>query len=98
MHSYTRYDGFVVMSDKDNVAVALEDLPAGKLVELNGSNLKVSESIDFGHKFAIRGIQSGENIVKYGEIIGVAGDDISPGQHVHVHNVKSLRGGNNNRA
>lgn len=98
MHSYTRYDGFVVMSEKDNVAVALEDMQAGKKIQLGGQDLELKENIDFGHKFATRKISKGENIIKYGEIIGVAGMDIEPGQHVHVHNVESLRGGKNHRA
>ena len=36
---------------------------------------------------AIKPIAKGEKIIKYGELIGIAGSDIKPGQHVHVHNV-----------
>lgn len=86
------------MSEKDNVAVALEDIPEGKVVELNNRKIDITQNIDFGHKFAIKDIQEGENIVKYGEIIGVAASDIKTGQHVHVHNVKSLRGGINSKS
>ena len=86
------------MSEADNVAVALEDMQPGKKVKVNGFDLEIRENIDFGHKFATRKISKGEKIVKYGEIIGVAGTDIAPGQHVHVHNVESLRGGKNHRA
>lgn len=92
MHSYTRYDGFVVMSVNDNVAVALEEMHPGREVKINGSSIKISDNIEFGHKFAIREVHRGENIIKYGEIIGVAAEDIGAGRHVHVHNVKSLRG------
>ena len=37
-------------------------------------------------------ISKGENLIKYGEAIGQATQDIEEGQHVHVHNVESLRG------
>lgn len=86
------------MSKDDNVAVALVDLPAGKSIELEGKTLKIAQNIDFGHKFAIRDIKKGEKILKYGEVIGVSGSDIRVGEHVHVHNVESLRGGKNHRA
>ena len=45
-----------------------------------------------GHKLALRQIGSGEEILKYGSVIGRATQDILPGEHVHVHNVQSLRG------
>ena len=32
-------------------------------------------------------IAEGENIVKYGEVIGKASANIGKGNHVHVHNV-----------
>ena len=40
-----------------------------------------------GHKFAVRPIKEGDAVHKYGQIIGFAGRDIAPGEHVHVHNV-----------
>ena len=45
-----------------------------------------------GHKYALRAIAAGENVVKYGMPIGHATCDIAPGEHVHVHNVKTNLG------
>jgi altronate dehydratase len=45
-----------------------------------------------GHKFALRPIASGENVIKYGEPIGETTAAIARGEHVHVHNVVSHRG------
>ncbi|NKW10643.1 hypothetical protein HGG76_20035 [Ochrobactrum tritici] len=39
-----------------------------------------------GHKLAIRPIMQYEHILKYGEVIGEATQDIAEGEHVHVHN------------
>jgi altronate dehydratase small subunit len=84
----------IVLNAKDNVATALADIPAGASPHIDGpveaKDLKVAEDIPMGHKFALRQI-SGE-VIKYGEIIGVADRPIDPGEHVHVHNVKSRRG------
>lgn len=81
---------------KDNVAVALSDLPSGVLVTVGGPEeplaITIRDPIPFGHKFALRFIRKGEDVVKYGETIGRAVADIPAGAHVHVHNVEGIRG------
>ena len=47
---------------------------------------------DDGHKYALRAIRAGENVIKYGMPIGHATRDIAPGEHVHVHNVATNLG------
>lgn len=64
---------FVVINEKDNVGISL----AG------------TDKIPAGHKFALRDIKKGEYIIKYGEIIGRATEDIPKGEWAHTHNVKS---------
>ncbi|KYH41673.1 MAG: flagellar protein FlgA [Candidatus Bathyarchaeota archaeon B26-2] len=53
--------------------------------------IELREDIPYGHKVAIRDIERGSKIIKYGEVIGVATEDIAVGSHVHIHNIKSLR-------
>jgi altronate dehydratase small subunit len=85
----------VMMNEKDNVATLLADVDKNDMVQVMvGGSLKevrMEGKFQFGHKFAIREIHKGENVVKYGEPIGQATQDIEEGQHVHVHNVESLR-------
>lgn len=47
-----------------------------------------------GHKYALRDIKNGEDIIKYGNPIGHATTDIKVGEHVHTHNVKTNLSGN----
>lgn len=54
----------------------------------------VDINLDDGHKYALRDIKSGENIIKYGNPIGHATEDIKAGEHVHTHNVKTNLCGN----
>ena len=54
----------------------------------------VDINLDDGHKYALRDIKSGENIIKYGNPIGHATEDINAGEHVHTHNVKTNLCGN----
>lgn len=44
---------------------------------------------DDGHKIALRDIQTGENIIKYGYPIGHASRDIRQGELVHTHNLRT---------
>lgn len=80
----------------DNVVVALTDLPAETVLEFAGSNsyarVVTREPVPFGHKIALVAIAQGTTVIKYGASIGLAKTDIQPGQHVHVHNLLSVRG------
>ena len=49
----------------------------------------VSVNVADGHKYAVRDIKRGENIIKYGQPIGHATEDIAAGAHVHTHNIKT---------
>ena len=49
---------------------------------------------DNGHKYALKFIKKGENIIKYGSPIGHATQDIEKGEHVHTHNLKTNLKGN----
>lgn len=86
----------IVVEDADNVATAVRDLPLGSIIQLSISGrkrqVKLVQAIPFGHKFALRRIPRGGAVVKYGEVIGVAMEDIEAGGHVHIHNVRSNRG------
>ena len=46
-----------------------------------------------GHKYAVRPIKKGDKVIKYGQVIGIATEDIGVGGHVHSHNMRtSLEG------
>ncbi|MEI6561526.1 MAG: altronate dehydratase family protein [Verrucomicrobiota bacterium] len=73
----------------DNVAVALEDIEAGRQIPIDGESITLSSRIPRGHKVALSPISSGENIVKYGSPIGHATAPIQPGDWVHTQNLKT---------
>ncbi len=81
---------FIKINAVDNVAVALaDDLKAGEVVEIDGREIVLKESVDRGHKFAIKAIGEGENVIKYGYPIGHATVAIEEGAWVHSHNLKT---------
>jgi (2R)-sulfolactate sulfo-lyase subunit alpha len=88
---------FLAHQAGDSVAVAVTDITPGthakgRYQDDDGPiELDVVDSVPLGHKIALMSVGEGQPIVKYGVKIGRATADISPGQHVHVHNVKGER-------
>ncbi|MCP1365819.1 altronate dehydratase family protein, partial [Halomonas sp. BBD48] len=72
----------------DNVGVATRALAESTPVDDAGHLAR--QNVDAGHKVALIDIASGEDIVKYGQVIGRASRDIALGEHVHTHNVAML--------
>lgn len=79
--------GFLQLDPTDVVAVALTEQAPGS--PLPGGAV-TAVAIPAGHKAAIRTIAQGEQVTKYGQVIGVATTDILPGQYVHTHNLAML--------
>ena len=78
-------DGDVLRLDpSDSVGIAQTALPAG--MDLGGG-LETRAAIPKGHKVALQALQTGDPIVKYAQKIGVASQEIAPGDHVHSHNL-----------
>ena len=86
----------MVMKENDNVAVCLSEQKAGDVVEFGvpSKTMRITllDDIPFAHKFSLTDMDTGEKIIKYGEVIGMASKPIKMGQWVHVHNVESVRG------
>ena len=86
------------VNDLDNVATLFSNEgKAGAEIEIRdkkgeSSLITLKNDIPYGHKIALCPIEKGSDIVKYGESLGEASRDITPGEHVHVHNLDSKRG------
>ena len=87
----------ILLDVKDGVATALTDLKTGETVNASLDDVSVDvvllEDIEFAHKFALRDIAEGEEVLKYGMPIGKALGNIRAGEWVHVHNCRSLHFG-----
>lgn len=83
----------ILLNTEDDVATALTSLEAGQRVDVDLDDVVhktlLLEDIEFGHKYAVRDIAQGEEILKYGLPIGKALADIRAGEWVHVHNCRS---------
>jgi hypothetical protein len=79
----------LILAPDDNVAIAKSDIDAGNALNVMGTAVTLTEKMLTGHKFAFKPVRKGEPIVKYGAPIGVASQDILPGEPMHLHNITS---------
>ncbi len=77
------------LSPHDNVVVAAQSLPAGAAVDVDGVIHTLDKAVGLGHKIAAKALPQGAKIIKCNVSIGSATCDIQPGQHIHMHNMKS---------
>ena len=89
----------LLVHDKtDNVGViVVEGVAAGQTllgVNLDGDvDFEIIANADtpIGHKLALRDLMSGEDAIKYGQVIGRLVADVKKGDHVHTQNLKTKR-------
>lgn len=89
---------FVVHDEGDSVGVVVvEGVKSGDT--LNGWIMEQDKTITFksggdipiGHKLAIKALKANDTAIKYGVDIGRVVAPVAPGEHVHIHNLKTKR-------
>jgi len=79
----------LLLSERDNVLVARQQIEAGEQMLVGGRAYVLTRPVLLGHKVARYAISEGAKVIKYGVAIGSAFRPILPGEHVHLHNLKS---------
>ncbi len=74
---------FIQIHPTDNVAVALHAIAAGT----DFCGVKANMDIPQGHKMALKRMENGDQVMKYGFSIGHATATIQAGDWVHTHNM-----------
>ena len=89
---------FLVHSPKDNVGVVVvEDLKAGTdmlgVITETDATIRVTakQDIPIGHKVALKDLNEGDTVVKYGADVGRMVGSAKTGEHVHIHNHRTKR-------
>ena len=67
---------YIKINDLDNVCVALNALPKGEKITIGSDSIETNSEIPAGHKVALKDIKAGEDVIKYGNRIGIAKEDI----------------------
>lgn len=89
---------FIVHDEDDSVGVVVvEGVNAGDMLDgwimdqQRDVQIEAKDDIPIGHKLAIASLAADDTVMKYGVDIGRVVSAISPGEHVHIHNVKTKR-------
>jgi (2R)-sulfolactate sulfo-lyase subunit beta len=89
--------GILIHETIDDVGVAVRDLQAGEevgIVTLEGQPagaVTLTQDVPLGHKVAMRDLSAEHKLLKYGRPIGQVLQPIKKGNHVHTHNLKTMR-------
>jgi altronate hydrolase/altronate dehydratase small subunit len=85
----------IVLHANDDVAILALPVSAGESVVTQGARegviLLVRHPLPAGHKIALRDLAAEAHVRKYGEVIGRMTAAVAAGDHVHIHNLVSLR-------
>lgn len=83
----------VIMNENDTVVTVTKNVSANEsvLYIVNGEilSVKATSEIPLNHKVAVKSVEKGKEVFKYGEKIGYATADINVGDHVHTNNLDS---------
>lgn len=87
----------IKLNDLDNVATLFDTALEGEQVDVRDTKgratiVTILDEIPYGHKIALKDMAVGEQVTKYGYEIGVVSKPIRKGEHVHIHNIESIRG------
>ncbi|WP_344663958.1 UxaA family hydrolase [Catenulispora yoronensis] len=77
----------VPMAGTDDVGLVVGDVERGTPVATEAGVVPAGDDVPAGHKVAVRAVAAGAAVRKYGEVIGLARQDIPAGAHVHTHNL-----------
>ena len=83
----------VIIRTTDSVVTVIEPILKGEVIDYPGCVNPIIALCDIPiyHKVAVVDVKKGADVFKYGEKIGIACEDIHAGEHVHVHNLRSVR-------
>lgn len=87
-----RINAILINAADDVVVTTAKTAPGDTLVYIeNGKEMTVEATTDtpIYHKVALHDIKKGDEVHKYGQVIGLALRDIKKGEHVHTQNLNS---------
>lgn len=80
---------FIRINPADNVAVAIRDVAPGSSFDIDGVEVTVLDAVPAGHKVALRDMEAGEDVVKYGFPIGHLASSVPQGGLIDHGNLKT---------
>lgn len=82
-----RQASYLQIHPKDNIWVALKNLPKGSPITINEEVIYLKDDIQGKHKFSINDLQAGDKLYMYGVLVGQATRDIEAGEPLNTKNI-----------
>ncbi|SFS37314.1 UxaA family hydrolase [Sphingobacterium wenxiniae] len=79
---------YLQIHPKDNVLVALRDLPQGFVVEFEGKQFALRDAVAAKHKFTIWPLEKDADILMYGVLVGRMNDAVAEGVLITTENLR----------
>lgn len=79
---------FIQIHPKDNVLVALQNLPKGYRIEFNGSAFFLPRGVAAKHKFTCRALDKDNEVLMYGVLVGRLNRDVLAGELLDTQNLR----------
>jgi len=76
------------LDPRDNVLVALTDLPKGELVKFSGQSYLLLSDVPAKHKFLTQNLSAGEDVIMYGVLVGKAAQNLQRGELLATRNIR----------
>jgi altronate hydrolase len=76
------------LDSRDNVLIALTDLKAGEQVDFASRSYVLPKSVPAKHKFAMRSLDVGDDVIMYGVLVGRAAAPIAAGELLTLSNIR----------
>ena len=77
---------YLQLHPADNVLVALKNLEAGSPILFNNREILLKHPVPAKHKFSLRKLNVGDEIIMYGVLVGKAAQKIGEGEPITVRN------------
>ena len=79
---------FLQIHPKDNVLVALRDLPVGYSLKFQGKDVVLKRAVAAKHKFTIDALEKDDEIYMYGVLVGKVNEPLEMGELLDVNNLR----------
>lgn len=77
----------ITIHERDDLGVALNDLPKGTIVSVNGEEITIREYIKAKHKFALKDFETKDEVHMYNVTVGLAKYPIKKGEAIKTENL-----------
>jgi len=76
------------LDPRDNVLVALADLPKGEIIRFSGNDYLLLSGVPAKHKFLTQDLAAGDDVIMYGVLVGKVTQNLQRGELLTTRNIR----------